>query len=200
MSAMENYTKGESRTIYDPPKLQMEGAVEMKVTNGSKIRNIMGFALSSMTNSNVRHMTWNGTGNAINKTISCVEIMKRKIKGLHQITQVGFLRVEDLWEPTLEGLDTLKVNTNIPAISILLSKDPLDLSNPSYQAPGTTDIVWTGVAEQSQGRQTGSKRKSAALKDVKTAASKPKWNTRDKKDGSKAPRKQTSSKKSDTAS
>lgn len=46
---MENYTKGESRTVYDPPKLQMDGAVEMKVTNGSKIRNIMGFALSSMT-------------------------------------------------------------------------------------------------------------------------------------------------------
>ncbi|BFY97357.1 hypothetical protein BsWGS_00397 [Bradybaena similaris] len=194
---MENYTKGESRTVYDPPKLQMDRAVEMKVTNGSKIRNIMGFALSSMTNSTVRHMTWNGTGNAINKTISCVEIMKRKIKGLHQITQVGFLRVEDLWEPTLEGLDTLKVNTNIPAISILLSKDPLDATNPSYQAPGTTDVVWAGVAEHS--RQTGSKRKSAALKDVKAAASKPKWNTRDKRDGSKASRKQTNSKRPDAA-
>lgn len=67
----------------------------------------------------------------------------------------------------------------------------------SYQAPGTTDVVWAGVAEHS--RQTGSKRKSAALKDVKAAASKPKWNTRDKRDGSKASRKQTNSKKPDAA-
>ncbi|CAL1535579.1 unnamed protein product [Lymnaea stagnalis] len=169
---MENYSKGESRTVYDPPSLTMEGAVEMKVTNGSKIRNIMGYAMSTFADKNIRHLTWNGTENAINKTISCAEIMKRKIKGLHQITQIGFLRVEDFWEPTVEGLDTLKVNTNIPAISILLSKDPLDASDPSYQPPGVTDVTFSGKVQHS--KKVISKEKMAAVNDIKSAVSRPK--------------------------
>ncbi|KAK3784887.1 hypothetical protein RRG08_056842 [Elysia crispata] len=188
---MENYTKGESRTVHDPAPLFVEGAVEMKVTNGSKIRNIMGFAMSSIADNNVRHITWNGTGNAISKTISCVEIMKRKIKGLHQITQIGYLRVEDFWEPKVEGLDSLKVNTNIPAISILLSKDPLDINNPSYQAPDAKDVTWAGAAgPSSRKRQTSSKNRQDAIKDVKTAASKPR-RFREKGESRKAGNKKT---------
>ncbi|RUS76702.1 hypothetical protein EGW08_015529 [Elysia chlorotica] len=149
---MENYTKGETRTVHDPAPLFVEGAVEMKVTNGSKIRNIMGFAMSSIADNNVRHITWSGSGNAISKTISCVEIMKRKIK----------------------------VNTNIPAISILLSKDPLDTNNPSYQAPGAKDVAWAGTTGQNnRSRPPSSKKRRDAVKDVKAAASKPKRN-RDK--------------------
>ncbi|XP_059157418.1 ribonuclease P protein subunit p25-like protein [Physella acuta] len=180
---MENYLKGESHAVYDPPSLSMDGAIEMKVTNGSKIRNLMGYAMSSIADNNVRHITWNGTGNAISKTISCAEIMKRKIKGLHQITQIGFLRVEDFWKPTVEGLDTLKVNTNIPAISILLSKDPLDTNNPSYQAPGATDVMWAGKTITPRER---SSKNSAAVKELKAAASKPKRSRTMGKDGSKA--------------
>lgn len=45
---MENYVKGESHAVYDPPSLSMDGAIEMKVTNGSKIRNLMGYAISSI--------------------------------------------------------------------------------------------------------------------------------------------------------
>uniref|UniRef100_A0A2C9LCQ6 DNA/RNA-binding protein Alba-like domain-containing protein n=2 Tax=Biomphalaria glabrata TaxID=6526 RepID=A0A2C9LCQ6_BIOGL len=180
---MDNYTKGESVTIFDPPSLHMEGAIEMKVTNASKIRNVMGYAMSTFGNSNVRHVTWNGSGNAISKTISCAEIMKRKIKGLHQITQVGFLRVEDFWEPTVEGLDRLKVNTNIPNISILLSKDPLDTSHPSYQAPGSTELVWP---DQMKTKKDNSQRKMAAIRDLKNAASKPKRSRGNGKDSFKS--------------
>jgi hypothetical protein len=195
---MENYTKGESRTVYDPPQLHMDGAVEMKVTNASKIRNMVGFAMTSIGDNNIRHMTWTGSGNAVNKTISCVEILKRKVKGLHQITQIGFFRVEDLWESTMEGLDTLKVNRNIPAVSILLSKDPLDTNDPSYQAPGATHIVWAGVSKTR--RQGSFHKNSAAVKDLKSAASKPKWNKRERKDGSKVPGKQTNKRKPQDAS
>ncbi|KAH9520375.1 Ribonuclease P protein subunit p25-like protein [Bulinus truncatus] len=181
---MENYTKGETVTVYDPPSLQMEGAIEMKVTNGSKIRNVMGYAISSFGSNSVRHLTWNGSGNAISKTISCAEIMKRKIKGLHQITQIGFLRVEDFWEPSVEGLDRLKVNTNIPTISILLSKDPLDTSDASYQAPGTADVVWGDRANFT--KKDNSHRKIGAIKDLKNAASKPKRSRGNGKDGFKS--------------
>ncbi|GFS19971.1 ribonuclease P protein subunit p25-like protein [Elysia marginata] len=157
---MENYSKGESRTVHVPPPLSLEGAVEMKVTNGSKIRNLMGYAMSTLSDNNVRHITWNGTGNAISKTISCVEIMKRKVKGLHQITQIGCLRVEDFWEPKVEGLDSLKVNTNIPAISILLSKDPLDTNNPSSSTSSSSASSNSGCS-RGRGSSCGSRVRSS---------------------------------------
>uniref|UniRef100_A0A0B6ZQY7 Uncharacterized protein n=1 Tax=Arion vulgaris TaxID=1028688 RepID=A0A0B6ZQY7_9EUPU len=63
----------------------------------------------------------------------------------------------------------------------------------SYQAPGSTNIVWTGAAKPR--KQAGGQKNSAAVKDLKTAASKPKWNRRDRKDGSKVSDKQSSNKK-----
>jgi len=171
---MENYTKGETRKFYEPLPLTREGAIEMKVTSGSKIRNLIGYASSSMSDNSVRCMTWNGTGNATNKTISCSEIIKRKIKGLHQITQIGYMRVEELWQPSIEGLDTLKVNTNVPTISILLSKDPLDSNNPSYQAPGAVDVMWAGTTRSSKNKhRLHFQKKKKDIKGVKDALSRP---------------------------
>ncbi|KAG7274218.1 hypothetical protein CRUP_007655, partial [Coryphaenoides rupestris] len=52
--------------------------------------------------------------------------------------------LRELWEP-LEpeaGLDSLTVSRNVPAIWILLSRDPLDPAVPGYQAPGNFDSLW----------------------------------------------------------
>jgi len=191
---MENYVKGDTKKVYDPPKLTVEGAVEMKVTGGSKIRNILGFAMSSMSDDKNRHIVWNGTANSISKTISCVEILKRKMKGLHQITQIGFMRVEDFWEPKVEGLDTLKVNTNVPTISILLSKDPLDSNDPSYQAPGVTDVVWAaGHLHKKQGHRSKSNKKFRDKVDnVKEALKKPKKLNKDQRSKQSAKKRKNS--------
>lgn len=77
---MENYTKGEVKEVEDPFPFRVEDSLQMRVTAGSKIRNLMGFGLKNMTEKNTRQITWNGSGAAISKTISCAEIMKRKIK------------------------------------------------------------------------------------------------------------------------
>ncbi|KAH9520377.1 hypothetical protein Btru_060618 [Bulinus truncatus] len=78
----------------------------------------------------------------------------------------------------------LKVNTNIPTISILLSKDPLDTSDASYQAPGTADVVWGDRANFT--KKVNSHRKMVAIKDFKNAASKPKRSRGNGKDGFKS--------------
>ena len=47
--SMENYKKGEVRELEDCTRLQMsESAVHMKVNYGSKIRNLMGYAIKKM--------------------------------------------------------------------------------------------------------------------------------------------------------
>ncbi|GFT13408.1 ribonuclease P protein subunit p25-like protein [Nephila pilipes] len=83
----------------------------------------------------VRHMVFSGCGDAIEKTISCAEITKSKFKDLHQITKLSVLSVQEFWEPKESELDRLQVTREIPTVSILLCKDPLDSNELGYQAP-----------------------------------------------------------------
>ncbi|XP_046367841.2 ribonuclease P protein subunit p25-like protein [Haliotis rufescens] len=174
---MENYVKGETREVEEPAPFSAlhDNVVEMRVSAGSKIRNIMGYAIKRMKEPDVKQITWNGSGHAVNKTISCAEIMKRKIKGLHQITKIRFRRIEEFWEPKMEGLERLKVNRDIPAISILLSREPVNTSQPGYQAPGSQDAAWLDRPQDKKGTKhkpggppagnTGQKRKRKLRKD-----------------------------------
>lgn len=141
---MEHYTKGIVRDIEDinPYLESYPDAIHMKVQNGSKIKNLMGYAMKKLKEPNVKHITWSGCGNGVVKTVSCAEILKKKMKNLHQATVVRMKRTEEYWEPKLEGLERLKVNRDDPAISIILSKEPLDPTMSGYQPSGVTDAFW----------------------------------------------------------
>ncbi|KAL4217506.1 Solute carrier 2 [Mactra antiquata] len=151
---MENYSKGEVKELEDPMVFTLStNDINMRVAAGSKIRNLMGFAMNKIKEPGTRKICWSGSGKAITKTVTCVEIMKRRNKGLHQITKIRSKRIEEYWEPKLEGLERLKVNRDIPAISILLSKDPLNQDEPGYQAPGSFDEFWSTVIKNDKSRR-----------------------------------------------
>ncbi|KAK7486218.1 hypothetical protein BaRGS_00022541 [Batillaria attramentaria] len=182
---MENYTKGATTEVDDPyPFADVDDALQMRVTQGSKIRNLMGFAMKRMTDKETRQIAWNGSGFAVTKTITCAEIMKRKIKGLHQNTKIRFRRIEEHWEPKTDGLETLKVNRDIPAISILLSKDPLDVTEPGYQPPGNFESFWQEKKSTDRGSRNRPKSSQSAAKvqELREQATKQK-RKRSRKDG-----------------
>ncbi|XP_074850531.1 ribonuclease P protein subunit p25-like protein isoform X3 [Carettochelys insculpta] len=155
---MENYKK--AKIVEKPSPIPFSDLpsdiIEMKVKDGSKIRNLMGYAIGKMELDSVRQMLFTGSGKAVSKTITCVEIMKRRLKGLHQITKVLFKQTEEIWEPIVPeaGLDALTVKRNIPAICVLLSKDALDPQEPGYQAPGSFDAFWIETLKAESQAQT----------------------------------------------
>ncbi|NXN95697.1 RP25L protein, partial [Rhinopomastus cyanomelas] len=136
---MENYKK--TKTVEKPCPLPFTNlpsdVIEMKVKDGSKIRNLITYAINKMELDSVRQIVFTGSGKAASKTITCVEIMKRRLKVLHQSTKLLFKQIEEIWEPIVPeaGLDALTVKRNIPTISVLLSKDALDPQEPGYQPP-----------------------------------------------------------------
>lgn len=143
---MENYKKVrvEETPMETPFAALPPDVIEMKVKDGSKIRNLMGFAIGKMEGETVRQMLFSGSGKALSKTITCVEIMKRRVKDLHQITRIFYRQTEEIWEPIVPevGLDPLTVKRNSPSICVLLSKDPLNPAESGYQAPGDYDSMW----------------------------------------------------------
>ncbi|XP_010617556.1 ribonuclease P protein subunit p25-like protein isoform X1 [Fukomys damarensis] len=139
-SKMEHYRKAGSVEIPAPspmPQLPPD-TLEMRVRDGSKIRNLLGLALGRLEGGSARHVVFSGSGRAAGKAVSCAEIVKRRVPGLHQLTKLHFLQTEDSWVPTSPdtGLDPLTVRRHVPAVWVLLSRDPLDPSECGYQPPG----------------------------------------------------------------
>lgn len=133
------------------------GVLEMRVKEGSKIRNLMGFAMarmqgeksatggsssSSSSDGGLRQVVFSGSGRAVTKTITCAEIMKRKVGSLHQLTKLRYKTIKEVWESSEGGTSEMTVHRSVPSISILLSKDPLDPTEPGYQPPETLSALW----------------------------------------------------------
>lgn len=148
------------------------GVLEMRVKEGSKIRNLMGFAMARMqgekgvsgvnvSGGGLRQVVFTGSGRAVTKTITCAEIMKRKVGCLHQLTKLRYKVVKEVWESTEGGTSEMTVHRTVPSISILLSKDPLDPQEPGYQPPETLSALW----EEREGTEpaTASKRSLGPL-------------------------------------
>uniref|UniRef100_A0AAV2LPG8 DNA/RNA-binding protein Alba-like domain-containing protein n=1 Tax=Knipowitschia caucasica TaxID=637954 RepID=A0AAV2LPG8_KNICA len=129
------------------------GVLEMRVKEGSKIRNLMGFAMARMQGEKgatgtedsargLRQVVFSGSGRAVTKTITCAEIMKRKVGSLHQLTKLRYKTVKEVWENSEGGASEMTVHRSVPSISILLSKDPLDPAEPGYQPPEAMSALW----------------------------------------------------------
>ncbi|XP_041634408.1 ribonuclease P protein subunit p25-like [Cheilinus undulatus] len=135
------------------------GVLEMRVKEGSKIRNLMGFAMARMQGEKgvsgggdgLRQVVFTGSGRAVTKTITCAEIMKRKVGSLHQLTKLRYKVVKEVWESSEGGASEMTVHRTVPSISILLSKDPLDPQEPGYQPPETLSALW----EEREGVESG---------------------------------------------
>ncbi|XP_061078537.1 ribonuclease P protein subunit p25-like protein [Conger conger] len=119
------------------------GVLQMRVKEGSKIRNLMGFAMARVQGEGAaRQVVFAGSGRAVTKTITCAEIMKRKVPGLHQLTKLHYTALQEVWESQEGPASEMTVHRTVPSISILLSKDPLDPCEPGYQPPADPSAPW----------------------------------------------------------
>ncbi|XP_012265739.2 ribonuclease P protein subunit p25-like protein [Athalia rosae] len=99
----------------------------MHVNSGTKIRNVLNYALKEF--SGYESVVWSGAGQGIGKVITCAELCKRKNPGLHQITRLRYVKSKksEIGEDNREDL-------SVPEIHILLAKEPLDPNEPGYQS------------------------------------------------------------------
>ncbi|XP_061825315.1 ribonuclease P protein subunit p25a [Nerophis lumbriciformis] len=126
------------------PGLATSGVLHMRVKEGSKIRNLLRFATARMQGegkdslgTSPRQVVFTGSARGVTKTITCAEIFKRKVGGLHQVSKLYYKTVNEVWENSRHGDAGVTVQRTVPAICILLSKDPLNPQEPGYQPPQT---------------------------------------------------------------
>nr|XP_025880675.1 ribonuclease P protein subunit p25 isoform X1 [Oryza sativa Japonica Group] len=118
------------------------GANEIRITAQGRTRNYITYALALLQQDNATdEIVIKAMGRAINKTVAIVELLKRRIVGLHQNTSIESIDITDTWEPLEEGLNTLETTRHVSLITITLSKKELDTSSPGYQPPIPADQV-----------------------------------------------------------
>jgi len=118
------------------------------------------------------------TGNALTKAVTLAEVVKRRFKGLHQITELNSTEIVDEYEPLEEGLDKVTDTRTVSVIEIKLSKEPLDTSDKGYQAPLEESLVKEFDPEQmakprGRGRGAGKGKGKGKGKDGPPSAAKP---------------------------
>ncbi len=97
-----------------------------------------------------------GVSNAVESAVKLGELIKHRVKGLHQINRITNITIDDEYEPLEEGLDHLKFTRIVTMLEIKLSKEPLDANDIGYQVP----IDESEVLEYSD-RQDGERRSQA---------------------------------------
>ncbi|XP_071857011.1 ribonuclease P protein subunit Rpp25 [Bombus fervidus] len=110
-----------------------EKCLLMQVRSGSKIRNVLEYALKEFSNYN--NVVWNAAGKAVGKAISCAEIFKTKEKNLHQITKIRFIESKESEKRKKDDTAENVEIHHVPEIFILLAKEVKDTSVLGYQAP-----------------------------------------------------------------
>ncbi|KAM4748959.1 ribonuclease P protein subunit p25 [Rhinophrynus dorsalis] len=149
---MENFRRVRTLDEDDEKSLPFKdlrpGVVQMRVKEGSKIRNLIGYAVAHMKSEDNGQIVFSAYGRAVTKAVTCVEILKRQVGGLHQVTKVQYKTLQEVWEQKGSEVQNpapcLTVQRNYPSICILLSKEPLDSQEDGYQPPPSTVAIEPG--------------------------------------------------------
>ncbi|URE27279.1 Rpp20 subunit of nuclear RNase MRP and P [Musa troglodytarum] len=112
---------------------------EIRITAQGRMRSYITYATNLLQEKSSSDIVFKAMGRAINKTVMIVELIKRRIVGLHQIAAIGSIDITDTWEPLEEGLLPLETTRHVSMITITLSRKELDTSAVGYQSPLPAD-------------------------------------------------------------
>jgi hypothetical protein len=74
-------------------------------------------------------------------SVKLAELIKHRVRDLHQVNTISTIEIIDEYEPLEEGLDQLKFERLQTMLTITLSKTPLDNQDIGYQSPIPTSEV-----------------------------------------------------------
>ncbi|EYU36810.1 hypothetical protein ABFS82_14G302200 [Erythranthe guttata] len=114
---------------------------EIRITSQGRMRSYITYAMTLLQEKGSDEIVFKAMGRAINKTVTIVELIKRRIADLHQITAIQSTDITDTWEPLEEGLQILETTRKVSMVTITLSKKELDTKNIGYQPPIPADQV-----------------------------------------------------------
>jgi len=105
---------------------------EVLPTNEIRVRRGVGIGrylkraweLLNSTESNNDTVVIKGVSNAVQSAVNLAELIKHRVKGLHQINKISNITIVDEYDPLVEGLDKLQYSRIVTMLQITLTKSP----------------------------------------------------------------------------
>jgi len=129
------------RKVIKPKEEVEKPENEIRLTAQGSVSNYVSRAATVFGELGHKKVVITAAGNALSKAVTLAEVIKRRFKGLHQITSIGSQEIIDEYEPKEEGLDKVTQTRSIPSIMITLSQEDLDKADKGYQAPIDESLV-----------------------------------------------------------
>lgn len=149
-STQDKYIRHTKISINSKPKeneirVTVKGVASQYIKRGMLLLNEKGFT----------EILIKATGNAIPTACIASEILKRRKKGLHQINSISSTDVENEFEPTEEGLDTVILTKKLSVFQIKLTLNPTqsEINDSGYQEPLNEDEIQESY--ENEGRDIG---------------------------------------------
>ncbi len=116
---------------------------EIRIRAVPRIGRYISYAASLLLEKKLDTVLIKASGNAAKSACQITEILRHRIKGLHQVSALKTITVVDEYEPREEGLDRVSVERKLAVLEITLSLKAgvLDEKAPGYQAPLPADQV-----------------------------------------------------------
>jgi len=133
----------------DPEAEESSKEDEIRISSKGRTSNYISYAAKLFHEKELDSFTLKATGQALATAVTVAEIIKRRFKGVHQLTKIGSISVEDEYEPKEgeEGENIIQ-NRNVSFIEIMLSRKELDTTAVGYQAPLPDSEVEEKSAEE----------------------------------------------------
>lgn len=108
---------------------------EVRVSTNGRAREYIIQSAELLLGKKLPEVTISGLKAASGNVVTIVDVLRRKIKGLHVEWQVQLVKTSDTYEPNEEGLDNVVLNRSIPSLVAVLSFSAKNTSSPGYVAP-----------------------------------------------------------------
>jgi DNA-binding protein len=129
----------------DPAEKAARAENEIKVAAGGRQNATITYAIALLNGEDGKTkqdtIKITGMGAAIYNAVNVAEILKRRVKGLSQTTDISSQVVQDSYEAVEAGKAGMEVDRKVSVITITLSTKPLDTKHIGYQAPLPEDQV-----------------------------------------------------------
>lgn len=138
--------------------VQNENVVGVRVVSGGKIHAYVSRAVQALQAlPEHAELQLIAQGHAVAKAVSVAEIIKRRVRGLHQNTQIGLASSAPIASDEISGSSS-RAAAAVPTIAITLSLRALDASRPGYQPPLTEEelsAAWIFDGDEDAPAETG---------------------------------------------
>ena len=132
----KEYRRVRDESVKDTKPAAAENEIRVVANHGQ--RHYITYAISLLTGTEEKKkfdtIKISAMGGAIFNAVNIAEIVKRRVEGVHQITDIATEVVSDKYE-SIESKKPLEVERKVATILVTLSTKALDTKHVGYQAP-----------------------------------------------------------------